>query len=48
VTGNKPVCGAIIFNKENSRVLVVKVRSKFGFPKGKFNQNEEGEDCAIR
>lgn len=36
---NKPVCGAIVFNRENTKVLVVKVRNKFGFPKGKWNQH---------
>jgi hypothetical protein len=40
---NKPVCGAIIFNRENSKVLVVKVGDKFGFPKGKINQGERLE-----
>lgn len=35
---NKPVCGAIIFNKENSKVLVIRVNNKLGFPKGKLNQ----------
>jgi len=37
---NKPVCGAIIFNSDNSKILVVRVRAKWGFPKGKSNQNE--------
>lgn len=45
---NKPVCGAIIFNKDNSKVLVVRVRNKFGFPKGKWNQHETTEACAAR
>lgn len=37
---NKPVCGAIIFNRENTKVLVIQVRGKYGFPKGKWNQHE--------
>jgi 8-oxo-dGTP diphosphatase len=36
---NKPVCGAIIFNRDGSKVLVIKVKDKYGFPKGKWNQN---------
>ncbi len=36
---NKPVCGAIIFNREQTKVLVIKVRGKYGFPKGKWNQH---------
>ena len=35
---SKPVCGAIVFNKENTKVLVIKVGDKHGFPKGKQNQ----------
>lgn len=45
---SKPVCGAIIFNKENTKVLVIKVGDKLGFPKGKQNQGETLADCAIR
>jgi hypothetical protein len=45
---NKPVCGAIVFNRENTKVLVVKVRHKLGFPKGKWNQHETTEACAAR
>lgn len=45
---NKPVCGALIFNRENTKVLVIKVRGKFGFPKGKWNQHETAEACAAR
>jgi hypothetical protein len=37
---NKPVCGAIIFNRDGTKILVIKVRNKFGFPKGKWNQQE--------
>lgn len=40
---NKPVCGAIIFNQNQTKVLVIKVRNKFGFPKGKWNQHEKAE-----
>lgn len=36
---NKPVCGAIIFNRDSSKVLVIRVRNKYGFPKGKWNQH---------
>ena len=45
---NKPVCGAIIFNRENSKVLVIRVGERYGFPKGKQNQGETLEGCAIR
>ena len=45
---NKPVCGAIVFNHNNSKVLIVRVRNKYGFPKGKWNQYESPKDCAIR
>jgi hypothetical protein len=34
----KPTCGAIIFNTNNSKILVIKNKEKFGFPKGKWNQ----------
>ena len=40
---NKPVCGAIVFNHNNSKVLMVRVRSKYGFPKGKRNQQESAK-----
>lgn len=36
---NKPVCGVIVFSKDNSKVLVIRVRGKLGFPKGKLNQS---------
>ena len=36
---NKPVCGAIIFNRDLTKVMVIKVKEKYGFPKGKWNQN---------
>ncbi len=45
---NKPVCGAIIFNRDYSKLLVIKVKDKFGFPKGKWNQHEPPENCAAR
>lgn len=45
---NKPVCGAIIFNRDCSKLLVIKVKDKFGFPKGKWNQHEPPENCAVR
>jgi mRNA-decapping enzyme subunit 2 len=45
---NKPVCGAIIFNKDHTKLLVIKVKDKYGFPKGKWNQNEEPDRCAAR
>lgn len=45
---SKPVCGAIVFNKENTKILVIKVCDKFGFPKGKQNQGETLIDCAVR
>lgn len=45
---NKPVCGALIFNKDDSKVLVVRTRNKFGFPKGKWNQHETARECAAR
>ena len=35
---SKPVCGAIVFNRDNTKVLVIKVNGKLGFPKGKQNQ----------
>jgi 8-oxo-dGTP pyrophosphatase MutT (NUDIX family) len=45
---SKPVSGAIIFNKDTTKVLVVRVDDKFGFPKGKLNQGETLEGCAVR
>jgi mRNA-decapping enzyme subunit 2 len=45
---NKPVCGAIIFNRDSSKLLVIKVKDKLGFPKGKWNQQEPAEACAAR
>lgn len=40
---NKPVCGAIVFNTNESKILVIKVGNKFGFPKGKCNERESAE-----
>lgn len=45
---NKPVCGALVFNKDDSKILVIRVRNKLGFPKGKWNQNETSRECAAR
>lgn len=45
---NKPVCGAIILNKDTTKVMVIRVKDKFGFPKGKLNQGESFEACAVR
>ena len=43
-------CGAIIFNAEFNKVLVVKNKScqKWGFPKGGSDKNEDVISCAIR
>ncbi|KAI8377938.1 Dcp2, box A domain-containing protein [Radiomyces spectabilis] len=46
-----PVCGAIILNETLDKCLLVKgwsSKSGWGFPKGKINQNEEYDCCAIR
>jgi ADP-ribose pyrophosphatase YjhB (NUDIX family) len=45
---NKPVCGALVFNKDDSKILTIRVRNKFGFPKGKWNQHETARECAAR
>lgn len=47
---DNPRCGGIIFNKDYSKVLLVKNRScgKWGFPKGGSNKNETKYNCAIR
>lgn len=29
-------------------MLIIRVRNKFGFPKGKWNQHESARDCAAR
>lgn len=43
-------CGAIIFNHNFHKVLLVKNKQcqKWGFPKGGVNMNETFYDCAIR
>ncbi|KAG0174514.1 mRNA-decapping enzyme subunit 2 [Apophysomyces sp. BC1015] len=46
-----PVCGAIIINESLDKCVLVKgwsSRSGWGFPKGKINQDEEYDCCAIR
>lgn len=46
-----PVCGAIILNVNLDKCVLVKgwsSKSGWGFPKGKINQDEEYDCCAIR
>eukprot|EP00798_Chlamydomonas_sp_ICE-L_P025633 gene25633-11291_t len=46
-----PVCGAILLDESMEKVLLVrgyKSSSGWGFPRGKINQNEPLETCAIR
>ncbi|ORZ17993.1 DCP2-domain-containing protein [Absidia repens] len=46
-----PVCGAIILNTTLDKCLLVKgwsSKAGWGFPKGKINQNEENDNCAVR
>ncbi|KAI9254871.1 NUDIX hydrolase domain-like protein [Sporodiniella umbellata] len=46
-----PVCGAIIINPNLDKCVLVKgwsSKSGWGFPKGKINQEEEYDSCAIR
>ncbi|KAI8981398.1 Dcp2, box A domain-containing protein [Pilobolus umbonatus] len=46
-----PVCGAIILNSTLDKCLLVKgwsSKSGWGFPKGKINQDEEYDCCAMR
>jgi 8-oxo-dGTP pyrophosphatase MutT (NUDIX family) len=46
-----PVCGAIILNATLDKCLLVKgwsSKAGWGFPKGKINQNEENDNCAVR
>lgn len=46
-----PVCGAIILNATMDKCLLVKgwsSKAGWGFPKGKINQNEENDNCAVR
>lgn len=45
------VCGAIILNQDNTRVLLVKgwkSNATWGFPKGKINKGEQKSVCAVR
>ncbi|KAL0482743.1 mRNA-decapping enzyme subunit 2 [Acrasis kona] len=46
-----PTCGAILFNKDMTKVLLVKgcsEKSSWSFPRGKINQAESEFDCAAR
>jgi mRNA-decapping enzyme subunit 2 len=46
-----PVCGAIMLNSNLDKCVLVKgwsSKSGWGFPKGKINQDEEYDCCAIR
>lgn len=46
-----PVCGAIVFNADMSKVLMVKGWGKsasWSFPRGKMNQSESKLACAVR
>ncbi|KAI9017881.1 Dcp2, box A domain-containing protein [Phycomyces nitens] len=46
-----PVCGAIMINSSLDKCVLVKgwsSKSGWGFPKGKINQDEEYDCCAIR
>ncbi|CEI99133.1 Putative DCP2 domain-containing protein [Rhizopus microsporus] len=46
-----PVCGAIILNTNLDKCVLVKgwsSKSGWGFPKGKINQDEDYDCCAIR
>ncbi|KAL0080287.1 DCP2-domain-containing protein [Phycomyces blakesleeanus] len=46
-----PVCGAIMINAALDKCVLVKgwsSKSGWGFPKGKINQDEEYDCCAIR
>mmetsp|Transcript_14732 Transcript_14732/g.16681 ORF Transcript_14732/g.16681 Transcript_14732/m.16681 type:complete len:290 (-) Transcript_14732:1215-2084(-) len=45
-----PVYGAILLNKNLTKMLLVEgfYSKRWGFPKGKVNENEEEVDCAIR
>ena len=46
----QPVHGAIIMNKEREKFLLVQCdfSKKYGFVKGKVEENEEKYDCAKR
>ena len=45
-----PTYGVILLNSTLDKVLLVQSykRKKWGFPKGKVNENEHGEVCAAR
>lgn len=45
-----PVCGAIIMNENLDKCILVKgwKGNTWSFPRGKINQNEEYDHCAIR
>jgi ADP-ribose pyrophosphatase YjhB (NUDIX family) len=46
-----PVCGAIILNVNLDKCVLVKgwsSKSGWGFPRGKINQDEEYDCCAVR
>ncbi|KAK9249144.1 Dcp2, box A domain-containing protein [Lipomyces tetrasporus] len=46
-----PVRGVIILNKKMDKCILVKgwkTSATWGFPKGKINQGESDEDCAVR
>ncbi|CDW52059.1 DCP2 and NUDIX domain containing protein [Trichuris trichiura] len=46
-----PLFGAILVNESLSEVLLVQgyyAKSSWGFPKGKINENESPEECAVR
>ena len=45
-----PTYGVILLNSTLDKVLLVQSykRKKWGFPKGKVNENESGEVCAAR
>lgn len=46
-----PTYGAILLNEDLSHVLLVQsywAKSSWGFPKGKVNQEEEPDRCAVR
>ncbi|CAD5217150.1 unnamed protein product [Bursaphelenchus xylophilus] len=50
--GGVPTYGAVMFNKDLTEVLLVQgyfsTKNSWGFPKGKVNEDESPEACAIR
>ncbi|CAD5212862.1 unnamed protein product [Bursaphelenchus okinawaensis] len=50
--GGVPTYGAVMFNKDLTEVLLVQgyfsTKNSWGFPKGKVNEDETPEACAIR